>query len=298
MARFRLIPRGRAFTLIELLVVIAIIAILVGLLLPAVQKVRQAAARMSSSNNLKQIGIAFHSHNDTVGYLPHNNGLSAYPNINDMTSGYVGSWGFMIFPFIEQDNLYKSFIVAGPGPGPTPSGTQLVSLKTFNEPGRGRPNLATSGVLGPMCDYAINTNLNYGGAYSCCGGGGSNQAGNKRQIQTIIDGSSNTILVGTKYVQLSQYTRNAGNGWDEGILQGNWGGPGRSGGTAASDGSGTPGYLQDNTYGQTDWWGGPYPGGSNFLFGDGAVRVIPYAVNRTTLLYMLNPSDGQVVNLP
>jgi prepilin-type N-terminal cleavage/methylation domain-containing protein len=298
MARFRLIPRGRAFTLIELLVVIAIIAILIGLLLPAVQKVRQAAARMSSSNNLKQMGIAFHSHNDTIGYLPHNNGLQAYPNQTDQQTGYVGSWGFMILPFIEQDNLYKSFNTGAPGAGPTPSGTQMVSIKTFNEPGRGRPNAATSGVLGAMTDYAINTNLNYGNIYNCCGGGGTNAAGNKRTIQGIIDGSSNTILVGTKYVQISQYTRTAGNGWDEGLLQGNWGGPGRSGGTAASDGSGTPGYLQDGTWGQTDWWGGPYPSGSMFLFGDGAVRMIPYSISRTTLAYMLNPADGQVVNLP
>src|SRR5881296_3304938 len=99
------LPRStrRAFTLIELLVVIAIIAILIGLLVPAVQKVRVAAARTQSINNLKQIALAFHNYHDTNKFFPYNGVYNTWGNPKVANSG---SWCFQILPFIEQKPLY------------------------------------------------------------------------------------------------------------------------------------------------------------------------------------------------
>src|SRR5438093_11518893 len=116
--------RRSGFTLIELLVVIAIIATLMGLLLPAVQKVREAASRVQSQNNLKQIALAFHNHNAQVGYMPHNgwanynppatptvewakwNGWAGFFDPNQPAKSQRGSWAAVLLPFLEQGPVY------------------------------------------------------------------------------------------------------------------------------------------------------------------------------------------------
>jgi len=209
MPMFRFWARKRGFTLIELLVVIAIIAILIGLLVPAVQKVREAAARTSCTNNIKNISLATVNCSDTnQGKIPI--GMGAYPtqDRNLAGTGY-GSLFFHILPYVEQDNLYKSSIGGGAGWAGGPqtysawSGGSGVGKDVVDQPVKtyicpsdftnldGKQGAGGWGATSYAYNYQVTSIADAGwGSYT-------------RYPASIIDGTSNTILIAEKYGQPS-----------------------------------------------------------------------------------------------
>jgi prepilin-type N-terminal cleavage/methylation domain-containing protein len=307
------------FTLIELLVVIAIIAILIGLLLPAVQKVREAAARMQSANNLKQLGLACHNFESAYGYLPYCGLHTGETGALDVNNGFAnvnvqgsGTWIYQILPYIEQENLYKSW--AFPNTGPTATDTvHHVAVKTILDPGRSRgkgyktqPLGNPSNTAGPVTDYAINNRINKP-ATNLPSRTNNTTVGSINQkvaISRIPDGSSNTALAGQKALQGSEHDNDIAASYDESIVQGGWGGTARAGNDVGSnDNAGVSSYvlvrdlpLEVNPL-QNQHFGGPYAGGVLFVLADGSVRTIKYTIAPQTLCYLLDPADGQVVVL-
>jgi prepilin-type N-terminal cleavage/methylation domain-containing protein len=307
-------PRARrGFTLIELLVVIAIIAILIGLLLPAVQKVREAAARMKCSNNLKQLALGMHNYHDTMGLFPWGRSKGAIDS---------PSWAVLILPYIEQQNLWTRFtdpningtnypmIVRGANPRVTThnlirtqfrnTGAMKIPIQTYICPSvPGRPTVSqtftsgTSSTEGICGDYGVNYGSGTSAADSENGvfqwSMGTPAYG--RRIADITDGTSNTFLMGEKHLNKNDtgtwpgdfciYNSGSGAGWQT---------SGRKAG-AAFPLAISP---DDPLAGQ---FGSRHTGVVLFAFGDGRVAVVRTSIAGSALAALAGMNDGLVANL-
>jgi prepilin-type N-terminal cleavage/methylation domain-containing protein len=304
----------RGFTLIELLVVIAIIAILIGLLLPAVQKVREAAARTQCTNNLKQLAIAAHAYHDTQGTIPPGSSGPMTGNNNFPTpfaDPHYGhslpwghfSWAALILPYVEQDNLFKqinftvpAYVTAlyedlGGGGAPVnrgPAGNAANSFAATNMPKLFVCPSARRGSIDPVGnqqkDYAIN-----GGTNICCpertaaGMNGIAWVNSKVRITDITDGTSNTFLFMEKADFFNQSWLPDSYGANPFLFVHH---P-------------SEGYVQSTSLPNQDAWNnrnaqGYHIGGVLAVMADGHVLFVPNSINQSTYQALFTRASGDI----
>jgi prepilin-type N-terminal cleavage/methylation domain-containing protein/prepilin-type processing-associated H-X9-DG protein len=310
----------RGFTLIELLVVIGIIAVLIGLLLPAVQKVREAAARTQCLNNLKQVALAAHNYHDDYGQFPTGARLPVY--VGDRPTGGTNLW-VELLPYFEQDNLYKrwdSFDERNNIGGTNATSAQVIKLLICPSDPLPQPVVQFTSPNAPPWDWGFYGMSSYGGN----AGRRSVKAGtappwpgmtkdgiffidSNTRLTDITDGSSNTLLFGERYHRDPQYDLQHDIFWPGSASmaqEGRWAEVAYQASVANAMLSTPVGINYQMSAGggftavenRICAFGSGHTGGANFAFADGSVRFLSDAMPLATLQTLSTCAGEEVVS--